>query len=91
MWTWWNSKISGEVPLMYTPSEDLLLNHSRLMKNIDPKEELVFLDEFKNENGPVIEQLFKKYFSEYTKDEMNPYKLLDYIKEKNNIFYSFFF
>jgi hypothetical protein len=49
MWTWWKSKISGEVPLMYNPSEDLLLNHSRLMKNIDPKEELVFLDEFKNE------------------------------------------
>jgi hypothetical protein len=40
------------------------------------------LDEFKNDNGPVIEQLFKKYFSEYTKDEMNPYRLLDYIKEK---------
>jgi hypothetical protein len=40
------------------------------------------LDEFKNENGPVIEQLFKKYFSEYTKDEMNLYRLLDYIKEK---------
>lgn len=57
MWTWWKSKISGEVPLIYNPSEDLLLNHSRLMKNIDPKEDLVFLDNVKNGINVSLEVL----------------------------------
>ena len=40
MWSWWKSKISGEVPLIYNPSDELLLKFIRFMKKSDFKDEL---------------------------------------------------
>jgi hypothetical protein len=44
MWSWWKSKISGEVPLILNPSNEVLLKHIKNLKNHNLSGELKWIE-----------------------------------------------
>ncbi len=43
MWSWWKSKISGEVPLIFNPSNEVLLKHLKNLKTHNSSGELKWI------------------------------------------------
>ncbi len=44
MWSWWKSKISGEVPLILNPSTEILLKHIKNLKSHNSNGELKWIE-----------------------------------------------